>query len=499
MFYSVYMMVNHQFQQLNPYGVNDLSDFDTLSVNHEEYYPFSPQNVIIDEKVVFFMLRLGYVFDHSTQGWFKLNFDGLYDPVSDDHIKTEIMRFLDKRAPSGVNIPLKCVDEIYNRLRACSYDRSCFRKFDDFLLNHPEYEIPYMFDGCDYIPDELIPVRNGVINPATMELLPHCAYLLHPIVYDFPYRKLSEDEILNGIERDVYSGIITDPETLDLFLWWVGMVLFSSDLPRILMVLYGIAGTGKSTLYLGLKKILTSNKSAMMNLSNYKNSRFMSGNFVDKKLVVFDEMSNANGLLDDSLFKQLTGGTSDFTIEEKYRQPRTVKLSSKFLLIGNNYPAFIQDTAIYERLFIVECDTHQDKIVRDLVVDDEYVNWLFNAAYYYYVIKHPHTYVKSLSELRTPKMLRDLDKYRNTDPFIFWIKDYLDLDDITVEDVQNGLNRHRTKEVFNDYQHSVLSDGGKPLSAPKFNQKLRTEYGLESKTLRGIDGTYKGYSVVKRG
>lgn len=485
-------MISHQYEQLNPYGVKDLSDFDTLASKTDDYYPFSKEtNTIIDEQVVNFMLRLGYVYDPDFLGWYVLNYDGLFYPTSEDHVKNEIMRFLDRRAPTGTNIPLKNVDGITARLKASSYDKSCFKKFDDFLLNHEEYEIPEDFDGCEWIPRGLIPVRNGVINPATMDLLPHCAYLLHPVVYDFGYRKLSEDEILFGPQRDTYAGIIKDEKTLDLFLWWVGMVLFSPDLPRILMVLYGPAGTGKSTLYLGLKQILTPYKCAMMNLSNYKNSRFMSGNFVDKQLVVFDELSRAGGLTDDSLFKQLTGGTSDFIIEEKYKQPRNVTLTSKFLLIGNDYPSFIQDTAIYERLFIIECDTRQDKSVRDLVVSDDHLNWLFNAAYYYYVVKHPQSSVKSLSELRTPKMLVDLDRYRDTDMFISWVKDYLDLEEVTIEAVQQGLRRRRSKEVHDHYRNYVLNDGGMPLTSPKFNQKLYQEYELIIKTVRGIDGTYK--------
>lgn len=492
-------MVNYDYDQFTPYGVNDLSNFDALASN-DEYYPYDPKtNTIVDEQVIRFMLRLRYVYDHNVGGWFVLNDDGLFYPTSEEHIKTEIMRFLDKRAPSGVNIPLKNVDAIYTRLKACSYDKLCFRKFDEFLGHHDEYYIPNGFDGCEYIPGELIPARNGVINPATMEILPHCAYLLHPTVYNFYYRKLTEDEILYGPQRDTYAGIINDEKTLDLFLWWVGMVLFSPELPRLLMLLYGPAGTGKSTLYLGLKQILTPNKSVMINLSNYKNSRFMSGNFVGKQLVVFDEMSKSGGLLDDSLFKQLTGGTSDFTIEEKYKQPRNVTLTSKFLLIGNDYPAFIQDTAIYERLFIIECNKRQDKSIRDLVVSNDHLNWLFNAGYYYYVVKHPHTNVNSLSELRTKKMLIDLERYRDTDFFIYWIKNRLGEDELTPEKVQNALKRHSTQAEYDNYCGFVSRNGGKPASQIRFNQKMREEFGLNNQTIYdGIDRVrYVGYVVIE--
>lgn len=490
-------MSNSLFEKMSPYGIGDLSDFDTLS-RSDEYYPYSQNGMIIDEKVVYFMLRLGYVYDFGVGGWYILDYDGLFQPVTEEHVKIEIMRFLHKRAPSGVNIPLKSVDAIFSRLKACSYDVSCLRKFDDFIINHDEYEIPYGFDGCEFMPNQLIPVKNGLINPATMELLPHCAYLLHHNVYNFNYRKLSEDEILYAPERDVYSMIIPDKPTLELFLWWAGMVLFSRDLSRVLMVLYGTAGTGKTTLSLGISKILTPDKSLQLNFTNFQNSKFMTAEFVNKQLVVIDELPSSKGILDDATIKQYTGGTSNFVIEEKYKQPRNVSLSSKFLFIGNNYPQFIQDNALYERLFIIECAVKQDRFIRDWIVDDDHLNWLFNAAHYYYVVKHPQTDVKYLYEMRTPKMLLDLDRYRDTDMFVSWIKDYLSVDDVTVEAVQNGINRRSSREVFKSYQDYVLDEGGKPVGAPKFNQKLYQEYGLEKKTLRGIDGTYKGYQIVTR-
>lgn len=442
------------------------------------------------------MLRLGYVYDASVDNWFVRDGDCLFVPITKDAVKSQIMRFLHKRAPSGINIPLRNCDSILERLRSCSYEISCFDKFDSFLIQHDEYNIPYQFDGWEFMPNSLIPVRNGVINPATMELLPHCSYLLHHTVYDFYYRKLSVDEVLSSPERDIYKMIIPDDDTLDLFLWWVGMVLFSRELPRMFVFLYGTGGTGKTTLSLGLSKILTPNKCLQLNYSMYKQSRFMTGGFVDKQLVVIDEMDE--GTRDTSLIKQLTGGTSNFVIEEKYKQPRNVALMSKILLIGNSYPSYQQDTAFLERCFIIGCSEKQDSSIRQLVLTDESLNWLFNAGYYYYVVKHPQTNVKTLSELRTAKMLVDLDNYRDSDPFVYWIKERLGTDEITIEGVQSYLERRCGTDVYKDYQMTVNEMGGKALGVQKFNTKLRQEYGLEYKTLRGIDKIYKGYKIIPK-
>lgn len=482
-----------------PYGIDELTDFET-SFMKDDFYPFDKTTkAILDENVVSFMLKLGYVYDYTVSGWYQLNLDGIYCPISEDYVKRDITRFLSRRAPSGVNIPVKNIQSILERLRADSFSRSCADKFEEFSLNHDEYFVSPLHDNVGLIGDELIPVRNGLINPATMELLPHCAYLLHHSIYNFEYEKLTEDEILCHPAYDTYSMIIPDKATLELFLWWVGMVLFSQELHRILMVLYGPAGTGKTTLSLGLSRLLTPSKSLQLNYNAFKQSRFLTGSFADKQLIVIDEMSNSAGLLDDALFKQLTGGTSNFTIEEKYKQPRNVELRSKFLLIGNSYPAFLQDSGIYDRLFIIPCNVPQDSMIRRLIVADDHLNWLFNAGYYYYVVKQPHKQVNSLSKLKTPLMLNELAHYRDTDAFYLWIKDYLETDDISIELVQQSLTRQRSKTVYEDYKNHVLDDGGKPLSAMKFNAKLRQDYGLEKKVLYDGIKTYQGYAVKSEG
>ena len=485
-------------EQLRPYGVADLVDINDLAKT-DEYYPYTTENGIDDEIVLKAFLRAGYVYDRRNCQWYVCLNDGLYYPLDDEQVKDDILDYLHRKAPSHYNIPLKNRDGIYERLKSCSYRVSCVEKYDDFLSDHPEYEIPFEFDGFTLIPNELIPVRNGLINPATMELVPHCRYLIHHNVYNFDYRKMSEDEILYSPARDTYAQIIPDEKTLDHFLWWVGAVLFSPELIRIWMVLYGLAGTGKTTLSLGISEIL-SGLSYQENYGHFKNSKFATSGFVGKKLVVIDEIGT--DIVDSALIKQLSGGTSEIVVEPKYKDPRKEKLSAKFLLIGNDYPQTVQDTGIIDRFHIIPCENKIDQTVHDCITENSHLNWLFNAAHYYYVVKHPHTNVRSLSELRTPLMLRELDRYRDLDMFVSWIKDYLDIDEITVEDVQNGLDRRASNEVYNDYKYFVDNNGGMPLKRPKFNQKLLLEYGLDHKNIRGIDGwmdgkQYKGYRVIK--
>lgn len=480
--------------QLNPYGISDLTDFETLSKDHDEYYPFSPQtNAIIDEKVVSFMLRLGYVYDYDVSSWFKLNYDGLYDKIPEELVKRDILSFLSRRAPSNVNIPLKNRDAILERLRVDSYSKSCAEKFEDFSINHDEYYVPPYHEYAEYIGDCLIPVKNGLINPATMELLPHCAYLLHHNVYNFDYEKLTEEEIFDHPAYEDYSRIIPDKDTLHFYLWWVGMVLFSPEIPRLWLFFYGNAGTGKTTLSLGLLKILS--QKALPLTANMFKSRFITSSFVNKQLIVVDEMSNSEGLWDEGLIKQLTGGTARFTIEEKYKSPRDVNLTAKLLFIGNSYPILKQDNAIIDRFFIIPCKNKQEKTIRDLIVSDDYLNWLFNAAYHFYVVKHPHKYVKSLSELKTQLMLDEQAHYTDTDGFNSWMKDYLGVDILTVDAVKTGLIRQPSRDVYNNYNMFIQDAGGKPLTKMKFNTRLRLEYSLIIKQLRDGIMKYWGYGI----
>jgi len=460
-----------------PYGVDDLQDFNTLLEN-DEYYPFSKDGQIIDEKAVSFFLRAGYLFNPNDGKWYLLDFDGLYRPIRDEKPLLDIMIFLDHHArKNGNNISINNQKSIYERLKAVSKSE-LDKKQEHFVTYHDDYCLRYDQD--------FIPVQNGLIHPETMELLPHCGYFVYPNVLGFNYKKLTYDEIRFSTFYDDYLGILPDNETLELFLWWVGMVLFSDELPRIIMFLYGQGGTGKTTLSLGLSGILTSKGFTELNVPSMK-SQFFTSSFVGKKLVIMDEMSSSGGLLDDSLFKKLTGGNPVFTIQEKYKNPRNEVLTAKTLMMGNSYPSFVQDSALLDRMFIIPCFKKQDSVIREIVTSDDALNWLFNAAYYYYVEKHPHKDVKYLSELKTPVMIREQEKYRESDSVYSWLRDYLGTDKIEIETVQLGLDGMPSGVVFKDYQQHAIDNGKRPLSNPKFIQQLNLDYKLVTKPTNSRD------------
>lgn len=450
------------------YEVDDLVDFDDL-LKDDEYYPFSKEGQIIDEKAVSFFLKAGYVYNPFDSKWYLLYRDGLYRQISDEWPYMDIMRFLDHHAhKNGNNIPINNQKSIYERLRAVSKPY-LDKKRDNFISGHDEYCLK---DGQNFIP-----VLNGLIHPETMELLPHCGDFLYPDVLGFNYRKLTYDDIINSPTYDDYLGILPDKETLELFLWWVGMVLFSDDLPRIILFLYGQGATGKTTLSLGISKILTSKGFVEINVRSMKD-QFFTSSFVGKKLAIMDEMSSSGGLLDDSLFKKLTGGNPVFSVREPYKKARNEVLMAKTMMMGNSYPSFIQDSALLDRMFIIPCFKKQDSVIRDIVVTDEALNWLFNAGYYFYVIEKRHTRVKNLSELRTPIMIRELEKYREIDSFVYWLKEYVDIDVLDNRAIQYTLEGKPSCDVFRNYHDFVLDIGGKPLSIQKFIQKLNLEYQL---------------------
>ena len=128
------------YSELNPYGVHDLLDFDTLAM-HDEFYPYNKDGKIIDWNVVQFMLKLCYVFDYSTSDWYVLFSDGLYYPSSEDEVKRDIMRYLSRKTPKKENnIPTTSVKNITERLKAVS-QAILKKKYEDFIIEHPEYEV----------------------------------------------------------------------------------------------------------------------------------------------------------------------------------------------------------------------------------------------------------------------------------------------------------------------------------------------------------------------
>ena len=376
------------------------------------------------------------------------------------------------------NIPINHPKAIYDRLKAVSISE-LGKKRDRFVSYHDDYCL-----GWEH--PEFIPVLNGLIHPETMELLPHCGYFVYPNVLGFNYRKLTYDEIIDSPTYEDYLGILPDKETLEWFLWWVGSVLFSDELQRIIVCLYGQGGTGKTTLTLGLSRILTDKGFSKVNVQSMKNQFFMSS-FVGKRLVVMDEMPSNGGILNDGFFKELTGGNPVFTIEEKYKNPRNEVLTAKTIMIGNSYPSFIQDSALIDRLHIIPCKKKQDSSIINLVTNDDALNWLFNAAYHYYVVEHPHTKYPRLSDMKTPVMIAEQEKYRDNDTIYSFLKDYLGTDNIDIKTVQLGLDGMPSGNVFKQYEERTKDDGKHPVSNPKFIQYLSVEYGLYTKPTNGRD------------
>ena len=476
------------YDVLKPYGVDDLADFDALLKN-DEFYPFSKDGRVIDEIAVKFFLKLGYVFDVDNGHWYLLNRDALYYEIREERVYSDIIIFLDHFAKrNGFNFYPNNTKSIFERLKNVSY-YYLDRKREHFLNEHDDYDV-----GYGNLP--LIPVLNGVFNPNTTELLPHSAYILNHDVLGFNFKKLSWDDIRYCDTWDAYAGILPDEETLRYFLWWVGLVLFSNYLPRVILFLYGMPKTGKTTLSLGLSDILTKKRFITFDNEMTKSKHFTSL-FLGKDLVICDEMSSNNGLWDDSTFKKLAGGGSTLTIEPKYKQAYNVDVHCKLMLMGNSYPPVAIDEAIIDRLAIIRCDKVQHQSIVGRIRSEEGLNWLFNAAYHFYVEEHPHTAVDDLSQLKTKSMREELEFYRNTDNFIFWIRECLDID-IDKETVQNRLLKQPCIDVFNNYKSYSEETGSKPLSQKSFNARLRLEYGLIGGPVRNPqlkDGVFRGYKL----
>ena len=473
---------------LKVYGVDDLVDFDTL-LEDDQYYPFD-KGQVIDQKAVSFFLRAGFVFNEGK--WYQLFHDGIYREIREETVSMEIYRFLDHHArKSGDNIPYNSPVSIYKRLKSISKKTYLDKKRDEFISYHDEYCLRYDQD--------FIPVRNGLIHPETMELLPHCGYFLYPNILGFNYRKLTYDEIVNSPTFEAYLGIFPDRETLEFYLWWVGMVLFYPKIARIILFLHGSQGTGKTTLSSALSAILTPVLTRTIDAPSVRDNKFLTASFENKSLVVMDEMSQKTGLLDDGLFKQITGGVDTFTIEEKHKNPRTATLTCKIMMIGNTFPSFIQDNALINRFYCIRCSKEQDMDIRELLTNDDALNWLFNAGYHYFVVEHPHKNVKHYSDLKTQSMRQEEERYRNLDSFIYWIKEFCGIDDVDTKTIQYTLEGMSSSDVFRNYQESVSDNGGKPLNRQKFLQRLNVEFGLTTKYTYRADNSVRCFCLEDKG
>lgn len=469
-----------EYAKLKPVCVDIVGDLEKF---HDEFNPLSEDGkCLIYPKIVNYLSKAGYVFDNSSEVFYKLYSDGLYYLVHESDLKREIYTLVNI-ANHHFNVESRHVKSIIDNFKSLSTTYALELKFCEFLSTEigMDYDIGYDMKQKGY---HLIQLSNGIFNPCLRSedypftLLPNCGYYFQPEglgSYNLDFYPIPESEIFSMNEYDDFMEILPDKESLEFFLWWSGAVLFSYPfkLPMFLL-LYGPGGTGKTTLIGCLLSIL-GRSGGHANLSNIIDQKGQSC-FIGKRLNLSSEMEGNYDKRLISSIKDITGG-EPIQVEQKYKQPIEI-FPPALAFTGNVFPEIdTSDTGVLRRAYVISCSKNLENSGVDwptLMKDNDHKNWLFNSAYYYWTKNKD----KLPNQMESDSMRAMKHEMKLFNPFMTWLEDDFKT---TNRDLlrTNWFNGKSLNELYSRYSDSVYSQLGKPMSSRKFSLKIKNDFGME--------------------
>ena len=168
--------------------------------------------------------------------------------------------------------------------------------------------------------------------------------------------------------------VIPDKPSQDVLQEMFGYCLTKDTSFRVLMVLYGNARTGKSTLCNILEALVgTENRSAVPLEAFWK--QFSPQEMVGK-LVNFCGDCNHIDKLAEGFIKRFTGGDT-IMADKKYKDPRSLKMTAKIIVATNVFPQVKDPTeALWDRFIVVPMDVRiQDHEIDRSLLNSEKTSW----------------------------------------------------------------------------------------------------------------------------
>jgi putative DNA primase/helicase len=197
-------------------------------------------------------------------------------------------------------------------------------------------------------PFEYIPLKNGVYNFVTKQLLPHDAKYRFtyqfPIIYDPKATCPKTNEFMNHIFGDNYLSMMQE---------WIGYYFYRMYTFKKAVILVGEGDTGKTTFLETLVYLLGKDNISSISLHKMSSDKFSAAHLYEKHGNIVDELS-AKDISDTGAFKMATGGGT-ITGEYKFGNQFSFLNFSKFTFACNKIPdvADFNDEAYFNRWMVI--------------------------------------------------------------------------------------------------------------------------------------------------
>lgn len=189
----------------------------------------------------------------------------------------------------------------------------------------------------DPSPTDLIPMRNGLLNTATMELLPHTARFLSTYVLSFDYDPAAPDPV--EFFSYLRSCFASDVDRVNLTQSMLAYLLTPRMDLHKMFVLTGPPRSGKGTLARVIEQLVGGENYGATSLAMLGND-FGLENIANKPVVVLGDAAFTGRGTAGLALERLLGivGQDSMVINVKMKRPYTAKLPCRFLLIANDLP-----------------------------------------------------------------------------------------------------------------------------------------------------------------
>lgn len=223
-----------------------------------------------------------------------------------------------------------------------------------------------------------IPLRNGVYNSETKELMPHSPH--YKFTYQFPIIYRSD---LTCDKTEAFFNQILSPEQKIIMEEWIGYYFLRNYMFKKAMILVGEGDTGKTTLLEVITYLVGKENLSSISLQKMSGDKFSAAHLQNKHGNLVDELS-AKDIHDTGAFKMATGGGS-ITGEYKYGNQFSFINFSKFTFACNRIPdvADTDDEAYFNRWIITHFENKIEKKIPNFIATlttEEEKSGLFNLA-----------------------------------------------------------------------------------------------------------------------
>ncbi|QDH85291.1 DNA polymerase [Gordonia phage Kenosha] len=288
---------------------------------------------------------------------------------------------------------------------------------------------------------------------------------------------------------DALLGKLYTPEERAKIEWAIGAVV-SGDSKKIqkFLVLYGSAGTGKSTILNVIQKMFqgytTTFEAKALGMSS---GAFATEVFKDNPLVAIQHDGDLSKIEDNTRLNSIISH-EEMTMNEKYKPSYTARVNA-FLFMGTNQPVKISDakSGIIRRLI----DVKPSGLV---FAPNEYHNLIAKVEFEIGAIAHHCLQVYREMGKNAYSHYRPKDMMMQTNVFVNFVEDQFDL----FKD-QDGTTLKQAYALYKEYCDNTGIE--RPLPQYKFREELRNYFdhfedrGMqEGKTVRSV---YSGFQTDK--